>query len=278
MTKTPRTPRKPDQEPTNTRENTAGCPESRHPADTPHPPHHSVSQSYRLGPFDESEVRWGLARDLKGDVGIKSSFGAFLNTMALRSKLARFDPGYPRKDADGRMMLDEFQSQVMECKGTDHRTLLTYEMSEEMMQAGSSFSRVWGLLEEIGDAHLSTLAIRYGHSPVGGLEAFDDLGALVLFTKDATKVHQRECRMRRTDPGIVGAAQALSARIQKPNAGDDDAVLVEVDRELWEAMYAEADARLSRACRAYVQASKQGREQERIETVKAVSMRRGRAR
>jgi hypothetical protein len=235
----------------------------------------TASKSYRLGPSDERDVRWGLSQDVKGDVGIRSSFTAFLNTMNLRSKLERWTPGTPKRDRSGRLDLDNFQSQVIDCKGNDHRTLLTYEMSETVMHAGSDYRRVWGAFEEIGDEHLSTLAIRYGHKPVPGLEAFDDLGVLVAFTKDATRAHQRECRIRRYDPGVIGTARAISHRIRNPDEGDIvDAVSVEVDRDLWSAMFTEANDRLSGACRAYVQAAKHGRSQQRVEFV----ARRGRAR
>jgi hypothetical protein len=232
-------------------------------------------KSYRLGPADERDVRWGLSQDVKGDVGIRSSFTAFLNTMNLRSKLERWNPGTPKR-VDGRLDLYNFQSQVIDCKGTDHSTLLTYEMSETVMHAGSDYRRVWGSFEEIGDEHLSTLAIRYGrHQVLGGLEAFDDLGALVLFTTSAIRCHKRESGIARDDRGIVGSVQALSHRIRHPNEADCvDAVLADVDAEIANAIYTEADARLSGACRAYVQAAKQVRSQQRVEFV----ARRGRVR
>jgi hypothetical protein len=259
MRLTPRTPRKGTQPRDLSEKTSAGCAAIDTPHDTPHTPHHSVSReatlttvkTYRLGPVDERDVRWGLSQGVKGDVGIRSSFGAFLNQMYLRSKLSRVD------------ILKSWHT--IPVNGHDNRTLLTYEMSEEVMGAGSEFTRVWGAFEEIGDAHVQTLAIRYSHEPVGGLEAFDDLGALILFTKAAAKCHQRECRNKMGDPGIVGAAQALSKRIREPALVD--AVTVEVDLDLCAAMYLEADARLSDACREYVAASKRGRDQERVQFV-----------
>jgi hypothetical protein len=234
-------------------------------------------KSYRLGTADERDVRWGLSQDIKGDVGMKSGFYAFLNAMNLRSKLEPWEEKDPPRTLDGYGVdLSNHEGQAMECKaGNDHRTLLTYEMSEELLGAASEIRRVWGAFAEIELEQLAVLARRYRDEQVGGLEAFGDLGALVFDTKGAIRCHKRECGLRNDDPGIVGALQALSKRIHKEETIEDEYKAL-VDGQLFRSIYAEADARLSDACRAYVAASSRQRQSHRVEQVAKVSRRNGR--
>lgn len=229
-------------------------------------------RSYRLGPSDERDVRWGLSQDAKGDVGLRSGFGAFLNVMLLRAKLKPAPWPTSTYDGDGKLIFPNAQNIQYNVK-TETRTLLTYEMSEEVMRAGSEFSRIWGALEEVGEHHLFALWLRYGGRQLGGLEAFDDLGALVLFTKAAKKCHQRECGVARQSVDLVAAAQSLSRRMRGAETDDVDAVSAEVDEELATAMYLEADQRISGACRAYVKATEDGRASQRVERVRALARR-----
>ena len=224
----------------------------------------TTAKSYRLGKADERDVRWGLSQDIKGDVGIRSGFESFLNQMNLRSNLRTWTPKDPPR-VNGRIDLSEHDGQAILCDGSDRRTQLTYEMSEEILGAASEIRRVWSAFEEIAD-QLWVLDIRYKREQVGGLEAFEDLGALVMFTKGASKCHQRECGLRNGDPGIVGSLQALSHRIRTKET-IEDAITVAVDHDLWLAIFVEADARLSEACRAYVEAAKRTSREQRLEKV-----------
>lgn len=239
------------------------------------------AKSYRLGRADERDIRWGLSQDIKGDLGLKSNFGSMQNAIDILAKMKPWEPGDPPYQADGRHLdLSNFQSQVIACKGgLDPRTAVfeatinrSCRIDEERLGVASEIRRVWAAFEEIGPEHLLTLAVRYKHQQVGGLEAFEDLGALVILTKTATRCHVRECALRRSDPGIVGAAQALSHRIRTRKTINP--IMVEIDQDLWREMFAEADTRLSAACRAYAATSKRARGTQRVEAVARISRRR----
>jgi hypothetical protein len=241
-------------------------------------------QSYRLGQRDEREVRWALGLDLKGDVGFKSGFGAFLNEMLLRSCLAPWvEKKPPQKFSGYHVDLRDHAGQCIAVNGHEHRTQLTYEMSDEITSASSKHSHVWHAISELSEEQWFALSVRYGKRPplpavepeshgqenapghenheppagvVEGAEEFHDLGTLAGFTKTA------QASLYRDHYGIIGGLRGLSYTVGHPL--DVDPIRADADIELFERIYAEADALLSSACRTYVAASKQA---ERAEIV-----------
>jgi hypothetical protein len=225
------------------------------------------SKSYRLSRPDERDVRWGLSQDVKGDVGIRSTFSAFKHAMDLRANMRPVEwvqpkPGEPNPQ------------QSIPCKGDDHRTLLTYEMSEELLDAAAEIRVVWGAFAMIGPHSLGILARVYRDRCPGGLEAFDDVAPLVVDTRAAKRCHAREVARNdgKRDPGIVGACMSLSRRIRSPQALEDDESK-ETDRVLWAEMFEAADGALSGACRAYTKAAARMRQARRVEQVATLARR-----
>lgn len=219
------------------------------------------TKTFRLSEPDERDVRWGLAQDMKGDLGLRSSFEAFLNTMNLRSKLVPFVEKDPPRTNRGGLDLRDHVSQVMECASDDHRTLLTYEMSTETTAAAERSRFVLGAFALLGAYDLATLQRCYRDVCPKGLEAWDDVGPLVVDTKAS----------RRVDGGGFVSLIGLSSRVRAEGGPSEQ------DREVWAAIYAEADEKLSAACRAYTRAGAEMRQARRLEQVQEI-IRRKRAR
>jgi hypothetical protein len=217
--------------------------------------------SFRLDPRDESDLRYYLGEDARGDVGVHSGSSS-LEGRAIYEPIKNNRPfRYIEKDDNGNWFAHGTEDVGLRCgpilvkpkkpayqeREMGHTLVLVTE-TEQRVEA------VWSRLEQSHREALERCYTTHRFLPHFGV--FGDIAPLILDTRGALTVESRE-RSRAKDDQLsrIECAIAFAARFEM---GKEPAS--ESDQRLRAEMQEEADERLSKACRRYTAYADEARE------------------
>lgn len=219
--------------------------------------------SYRLSQEDERVLVRGARRDLRGDVGVCSGSG----NLEERSMYAPIKNFQPWRYWDRGLQVHHATEDVGFRCGSLVVTLKRYpsvarDMGDTIMSTSLGDRIFLTVVAAVGPIRFETLKACYCHPNPWGLETFDDVAALVATTAQATRCLKHEQAQSGAPLSMSEALGRLSRRCgPRPAPGDEAS---EADKDLFNAIYEEADARLSRACKAWSNALRDARRQNDI--------------
>lgn len=219
--------------------------------------------TYRLNESDERVLVRGARRDLRGDVGVCSSAGQ-LEQASMCVPIGNFEP-FSYWHAE-RGQYSRTQDVGFRCGAlvvAVHRyPRVPHDVGDALLATSAGDRLFLACVEHVGPLRFVALQRAYCDAFPGGLETFDDVAPLAADTAAASICLTRE-------QGTAGRALSLHEALGRlsrrcgphPAPGQERS---EADLALFGAIYEEADARLSRACRAWTAALRDARRANEI--------------